>query len=87
MGAALAFALRRSSARVVVAVAAGGLVLTVFRAVRPARTAELVIGVPATRLAVPFLTVGSSPWDLAAASLVAVLAVVAAARIYRRAAA
>ena len=84
MGGALSFALRRTSARVVVAVGAGGLVLAVFRALRPVREGVLAIGMAGPEFEL-FRLVDSSPGDLAAASLGLAIAVVAGAALFRTA--
>jgi hypothetical protein len=80
MRAALAFALRPASARLVLVIGAGGLVYVVYRALRHFHhwwtLAPFGSGRPSVVL--------SSPWDLAVASLVAVVALMVAAALYRR---
>jgi hypothetical protein len=84
MGSVMTYALRRTSARVVVVVGIGGLVMAVFRALRPARTQVYPLGLGGVGgLPDVFRVVGSSPWDLVAASLGLVLAVVAGASLFR----
>ena len=80
MRAALAFALRRGSARFVLVTGAGGLVTIVYRALhREGPIPQANLGGMSSFFFPPM----SSPWELAVASLVAVLAVVAAASLYR----
>jgi hypothetical protein len=81
MRAVLAFALRRASARLVVAAAAGGLVYVVYLAVRPLRW---VTPGDACGTCVGHRVVESSPWDLAIASLGVLIAIVVAVALYRR---
>jgi len=80
----LGFAIRRTSARLVLAVGVGGLVLVVYRAVRPLRLLNLSVAPACPLCSVGYSSRGTSPWDLAFAALVAVVAVVAAAALYRR---
>lgn len=80
MLAVAAYALRRTSARVVLAFAFGSLVWAVFRLARPPyhpTIGELRVG--PSRLHI----LGSSPWEMAVALLVVVVAVVAAAALWR----
>src|SRR5215471_15860771 len=84
MRAALAFALRRTSARLLFAVGVGGLVLVVYRAVRPLRLLNLSVGPACPTCLSGYGSRGPSHLDLAAAALAAVVAVVAAAALYRR---
>lgn len=86
MRAALAFALRRTSALLVFAVGAGGLVFVVYRAVRPLHFSPAAPLACGTNCFPGPVSVGSTHWDLAAAALAAVVAVVAAVLLYRRAA-
>jgi hypothetical protein len=80
VGAAVAYALRRTSARVVLALALGGLVWAVFRVARPVYHPEISsLRVASARLPV----LGSSPWETAVAALVVVVALVAAASLWR----
>jgi len=81
--AALAFALRRTSARLVVAAGVGGLVFVVYRAVRPLRFVPVAPLACGTKCFPGPVHVGPSPWDLAVAALVAVVATLAAAAFYR----
>ena len=85
MRAAVAFAFRRTSARLVFAVGAGGVVLVVYRAVRPRLLLQLGLE-PPTQCAGcvdEHFFLGSSPWDLVAASLGLVAAVAIAVALYR----
>jgi len=84
MRAALAFALRRTSARLVLAAGVGGLVFVGYRAVRPLRLHEIPNAPACPTCLGGYRSFAPSHWDLAAAALVAVLAVVAAAALYRR---
>jgi hypothetical protein len=84
MRAALDFALRRTSARLVFAVGVGGLVLVVYRTVRPLRFIPVAPLACGTNCFPGPVYLGPSPWDLAAAALAAVIAVVAAAALCRR---
>ena len=80
MGAAVAYALRRTSARVVLAVAFGGLVWAVFRVARPPYHPEI----SSLRVGDPHLPIlGSPPWETAVAALTVVLPLVAAAALWR----
>jgi hypothetical protein len=80
MTAAFAYASRRTSARIVLAVGVGGLVWAVFRVARPHFHPEIA----SLRVApAHFPILGSSPWETAVAALVAVLALVAAAALWR----
>lgn len=81
MRAVVAFALRRTSARLVLAAGAGGLVLVVYRAVRPLR---LLQPGDACGTCVGQSVVESTPWDLVLASLFLLIAIGAAAAVYRR---
>lgn len=78
MAAVVAYALRRTSARLVVVLAIGGLVWTVWRAVRPAgRSLYLVyLGLG------PFSAQSATRWDLAAAALGLVVALSVAAALW-----
>jgi hypothetical protein len=78
--AALGYALRRTSARIVLALALGGLVWTVFRVARPPYHPE-VGGLRVGPAHLPIL--GSSPWATAVATLVVVVAAMAGAALYR----
>jgi hypothetical protein len=83
----MAYALRRTSARVVVAVGAGGMVLVVFRALRPIRMPVSPFGAAGHGDVAPIADfirfLGSSPWDLAAASLGVVVAALVGAALFR----
>jgi hypothetical protein len=80
MRAALAFALRRASARFVLVTGAGGLVTIVYRALhREGPIPQANLGGMRTLFVPPM----SSPWELAVAALVAVVAGVAAPALYR----
>jgi len=80
MRAALVFALRRSSARLVLVLGAGGLVAIVYRALhREGPGPQANLGGMRTFFVPPM----ASPWELAIAALVAGLAVVAAVALYR----
>jgi len=84
MGASLGYALRRTSARVVLAFVAGSLVLVVYSALRPVYKPGLDLG-DASGGRGPFLVyreLSSSPWDLAAGSLFVVVALVVAAFLW-----
>jgi len=84
MRAALAFALRRASARLVCAVAVVGLFVVVYRAVRPLIFTPVAAG-PACSICIPGpVSLGSSHWDLAVAALAVVVAAVVAAALYRQ---
>jgi hypothetical protein len=86
VGAAVAYALRRTSARVVLAFVLGGLVFVVYRAVHaealgPTFCANFGGGESPCTIRPPM----STPWDLAVgAAAVAVALVVAAALWYER---
>jgi hypothetical protein len=87
MRAALAFALRRTSARVVLAVGVGGLLFVVARAFRPDHrvlTGPCGFVAGCTRSFV--VEVGPTAWDLGVAAAAVVAAMIAAAALYRRAA-
>lgn len=85
MAAVMAYALRRTSARVVLLVAFGGLLWMVWVAA-PYRSPGVVANYQIWFLPFvdPYRVVGSgySAWDIAAAALVAVAAVVAAAALW-----
>jgi hypothetical protein len=86
MGAAIGYAVRRTSARVVIAVGAGGLLWTVC--VMPLDRSpglEPAYPVPFLWRTDPYRVVGSgfSPWDVAAAALAVAVAVAAAAALWR----
>jgi hypothetical protein len=81
MRAVLAFALHRTTARAVLVAGVGGLVWTVYHAIKPGgRIPEANGGGTRAWIVLPM----SSPLELALAALVAVVAAVAAAAIYRR---
>ena len=86
MTAALAYALRRTSARVVLAVGAFGLLWTVSVA-EPSLYLSVLgkVAHPIPILRGPYRVLGwgLSPWDAAVAVLVSVVAVVAAAVLWR----
>jgi len=83
MRAGQAFALGRASARVVLGVGVGGLVLVVYRAVSPVRMRIAAVGISGFGMDDFFRILGSSPWDRAVAALGVVIAVVVAAAVYR----
>jgi hypothetical protein len=75
-----AYALRRTSARLVFVLALGGLVWAVFRVARPPHHPAVgSLRVVPARL--PIL--GSSPWEMAFAALVVAVAAMAATVLYR----
>ena len=80
----MGYAFRRTSARVVLAFVAGGLVWVVYSALRPVHQPVLGLGDPFGGRG-PFLVyreLSSSPWDLAAGSLFVVVALVVAAFLW-----
>lgn len=85
MAAAISYALRRTSARVVLLVGGGGLLLVLFRVLglvplAPSfGTGTIPMGVARRALPLP----PASSWDVAAATLVAALAVMSAVVLYR----
>jgi hypothetical protein len=80
MRAALAFALRRGAARLAFVLGVGGLVWIVYRALhREGSILTANLGGMRTFSFPPM----SSPWELAVAALLAVVALVAAAALYR----
>jgi hypothetical protein len=82
MGAALAYALRRTSARTVLAVGAFGLLWTVWVA-QPLRFVEMKPErIPTPRGVYGVLWSGFSPWDVAFATLVAAVAVMVAVHLW-----
>jgi hypothetical protein len=85
MGAAMGYALRRTSARVVLLIGVGGLLWMVLVAQPyyvPVGIGKGARPTPISRGSYRVLGSGFSPWEVAAA-LVAVVAVVAAAVVYR----
>ena len=86
MRAALAFALRRTSARVILGVGLGGLAYAVYGAVGSFHPHPAWLRFTCSQYEFPVSCSGleSSPWDLGVAAAVAVVAIIAAAAIYRR---
>lgn len=84
MAAVIAYALRRTSARAVLAAGAFGLLWTVWVA-QPLRFAEMKPErIPTPRGVYGVLWSGFSPWDVAFAALVAAVAVVVAVHLWRQ---
>lgn len=85
MTAALAYALRRTSARVVLAFAFGGLVWVVYRALRVEVEGPFFFQGSAGGPPVLFRRIlpTSSPWDLAVAAAIVVVALVVVAALWR----
>ena len=82
MAAVIGYALRRTSARIVLVVGAAGVVWVVYRAVRPHRFVPAAPLACCTRFPAP-VALGSSNWDLAVAALGLVVALVTAASLWR----
>jgi hypothetical protein len=81
MRAVLAYAIRRTSARVVLALGIGGLVWIVYRGLHREGPIAMANGGGTPGFFSPPM---SSPWELAVAAVVALVALAAAAVLYRR---